>query len=147
MRLEVHEPLSEDNGIVADASCEIQKGFGHLSGQNGPPEKTKELGRSGLDDLGRSEPKTEHQTEKGAKHSKKWVWGSPFCRIQAPQRPKRTTRKRNEHGHKHRPDLGRSEAKTEHQSKKGAKHPKKSACRNETQARDRENQRAGEARF
>ena len=85
-----------------------------------------------MDDLGRSEPKTEHQTEKGAKHSKKWVWGSPFCRIQAPQRPKRTTRKRNEHGHKHRPeiektkklgrsvldDLGRSGAKTEHKTEK-----------------------------
>ena len=98
--------------------------------------------------------------------------GSPFRRIHAPQRPKRTTRKRNEHGNKHRSvleDLGRSGAKTQHQTENGAKHPRKRGrksvlqdsststaktdhqkekrARQQTQARDRENQRAGEVRF
>ena len=42
-------------------------------------EKTKKLGRSVLEDLGRSGAKTEHQTEKGAKHSKKWAWEVRFA--------------------------------------------------------------------
>ena len=33
-------------------------------------EKTKELGKSFLEDLGRSEPKKQNQAEKGAKHAK-----------------------------------------------------------------------------
>ena len=73
-------------------------------------EKTKKLGRSVLDDLGRSGAKTEHQTHKGATHSKKWAWGSPFCRIQAPQRPRRTNGKRNEHGNKHKPEIEKTRA-------------------------------------
>ena len=98
-------------------------------------------------------------------------------------RPKRTAGKRNEHGNKHRPeiektkelgrsvleDLGRSGAKTQHQTENGAKQPRKRGrksvlqdsgtsaaktdrqkekrARQQTQARDRENQRAGEVRF
>ena len=96
--------------------------------------------------------------------------GCPFSRIQASQRPKRTARKRNEHGNKHRPEI----EKTKELGQNGAPNREWSDAfqemgmgdvrfagfkhlsgqngppeRNEqqTQARDRENQRAGEVRF
>ena len=141
------EPSSSGRGCFSEAKTDHQREKGaHSQGKKEQNSRTDHFSK----DLGPSEAHTGHQREKGAHSQRKKEensCGDPFRRIRAPQRLKRTTRKKKEHTDIERKKRTAGETRFERLGPLRVRPKRTTRERKEHTAKERKNRTAGETCF